>query len=181
MEKALFAVDELTGLVAACALVRPSRSVMDLTAKSVKKKWKEKRFAAGVDRDIIDKGAEMLGMERSELIAETIAGMREVAEAIGLAGGEEAWPYIPQPDRPQYEQAIADLVGKLTPLDDNDAKGHLNYVIYSIVKRYLEARGMRYFRAQDFIGGVLSCCQMECYRRLLAPYEDKAIEKNGDV
>ncbi len=86
MEKVLYAVDELTGLVAATALVRPSKSVMDLTAKSVKKKWKNKSFAAGVDRSVIDKGAGMLGMERSDLITDVIMAMREVAEAIGLAG-----------------------------------------------------------------------------------------------
>jgi len=86
MEKTLFAVDELTGLVTTSALVRPSRSVMDLTAKSVKKKWKDKRFAAGVDRSIIEKGAEMLGVELGELITDTIMGMREVADAIGLKG-----------------------------------------------------------------------------------------------
>lgn len=86
MEKVLYAVDELTGLVTTSALVRPSKSVMDLTAKSVKKKWKDKRFAAGVDRTIIDRGAEMLGMDRTELITETIMGMRDVAEAIGLKG-----------------------------------------------------------------------------------------------
>jgi putative nucleotidyltransferase with HDIG domain len=86
LEKVLYAVDELTGLVATSALVRPSKSVLDLTAKSVKKKWKDKRFAAGVDRTIIDRGAEMLGMERTELITETIMGMRAVADAIGLKG-----------------------------------------------------------------------------------------------
>jgi putative nucleotidyltransferase with HDIG domain len=86
MEKVLYAVDELTGLVTTTALVRPTRSVLDLTAKSVKKKWKDKRFAAGVDRSIIDRGAEMLGMDRTELISETIMGMREVAEQIGLKG-----------------------------------------------------------------------------------------------
>jgi putative nucleotidyltransferase with HDIG domain len=86
LEKVLFAIDELTGLVTTTALVRPSRSVMDLTAKSVKKKWKDKRFAAGVDRDIIDKGAQMLGMDTTELITETIEGMKTVAEAIGLKG-----------------------------------------------------------------------------------------------
>ncbi|MCK4624551.1 MAG: HDIG domain-containing protein [Phycisphaerae bacterium] len=86
MEKVLYAVDELTGLVAATALVRPSKSVMDLTAKSVKKKWKNKSFAAGVDRSVIDKGAGMLGMERGDLITDVIMAMREVAEAIGLAG-----------------------------------------------------------------------------------------------
>jgi len=86
LEKVLFAIDELTGLVTTTALVRPTRSVMDLTAKSVKKKWKDKRFAAGVDRDIIEKGAQMLGMDTSELITETIEGMKTVAEAIGLKG-----------------------------------------------------------------------------------------------
>ena len=86
MEKVLYAVDELTGLVATSALVRPSRSVLDMKAKSVKKKWKDKRFAAGVNREVIDRGAEMLGMDRTELITETIMGMRKVAEAIGLKG-----------------------------------------------------------------------------------------------
>jgi putative nucleotidyltransferase with HDIG domain len=86
LEKVLFAVDELTGLVATTALVRPSRSVMDLKAKSVKKKWKDKRFAAGVDRGIIERGAAMLEVELAELIGDTIAGMREVADAIGLKG-----------------------------------------------------------------------------------------------
>ncbi|GAB6143205.1 hydrolase [Desulfocicer niacini] len=86
LEKTLYAVDELTGLVASAALVRPSKSVLDLTAKSVKKKWKDKRFAAGVDRSIIDKGAQMLEMDRTELIIETIAGMRSVAGVIGLQG-----------------------------------------------------------------------------------------------
>ncbi len=86
LEKALYAIDELTGLIVAAALVRPSKSVMDLKAKSIKKKWKEKRFAAGVDRTIIEKGAEMLGVELGELITDTIMGMREVAKEIGLAG-----------------------------------------------------------------------------------------------
>jgi predicted hydrolase (HD superfamily) len=86
MEKVLYAVDELTGLVAAAALVRPSQSVLDLTAKSVKKKWKDKRFAAGVDRSVIEKGAAMLGADLGTLIEETIAGMRQAAEAIGLKG-----------------------------------------------------------------------------------------------
>ncbi len=86
MEKVLYAIDELTGLVTTTALVRPSKSVLDMKAKSVKKKWKDKRFAAGVDRSIIEKGAEMLGMEIGELITDTIMGMREVAEEIGLQG-----------------------------------------------------------------------------------------------
>ena len=86
MEKVLYAVDELTGLVATTALVRPSRSVMDVEPKSVKKKWKDKSFAAKVNREIIQRGAEMLSMELSELFRETIAGMRQVAEQIGLKG-----------------------------------------------------------------------------------------------
>jgi len=86
MEKVLYAIDELTGLVTAVALVRPSKSVMDLTPKSVKKKWKDKAFAAGVDRSIIEKGATMLGADISELVEDTIMGMREVADVIGLKG-----------------------------------------------------------------------------------------------
>ncbi|HEJ84171.1 MAG TPA: HDIG domain-containing protein [Desulfobacteraceae bacterium] len=86
LEKALYAVDELTGLVVTTALVRPSRSVLDVAAKSVKKKWKDKRFAAGVDRSIIEKGAQMLGMELTDLITDTIMGMREVADQIGMRG-----------------------------------------------------------------------------------------------
>ncbi|MFZ7112512.1 MAG: HD domain-containing protein [Desulfatiglandales bacterium] len=86
LEKVLYTIDELTGLIAAAALIRPSKSILDLTAKSVKKKWKDKRFAAGVDRSVIEKGAEMLGMEIGDLIADTIMGMREVAEEIGLKG-----------------------------------------------------------------------------------------------
>lgn len=86
MEKTLFAVDELTGLVMTSALVRPSRSVLDMKAKSVKKKWKDKRFAAGVNRSVIEQGAEMLGVELTDLITDTIMGMREVAEEIGLKG-----------------------------------------------------------------------------------------------
>jgi predicted hydrolase (HD superfamily) len=86
LEKVLYAIDELTGLVVTTALVRPSKSLMDLKAKSVKKKWKDKRFAAGVDRSIIENGAKMLGVELTELITDTIMGMREVAEKIGLKG-----------------------------------------------------------------------------------------------
>jgi len=86
MEKVLYAIDELTGLVVTSALVLPSRSVLDMKAKSVKKKWKDKRFAAGVDRSVIERGAEMLGVELTDLITDTIMGMREVAEEIGLKG-----------------------------------------------------------------------------------------------
>jgi putative nucleotidyltransferase with HDIG domain len=86
MEKVLYAIDELTGLVKASALMRPSRSVLDMEASSVKKKWKDARFAAGVNRAVIEKGAAMMGVEVSELIAETITGMRTAAREIGLAG-----------------------------------------------------------------------------------------------
>ena len=89
LEKTLYAIDELTGLVATTALVRPSRSVLDLKPKSVKKKWKDKRFAAGVDRSIIERGAEMLGVQVGDLIQETIMGMRDVAGEIGLKGSVE--------------------------------------------------------------------------------------------
>jgi len=86
LEKTLYGIDELTGLIAANAMVRPSKSVMDMTVKSVKKKWKSPAFAAGVDRSIIQRGAEMLGVGIEELIEDTIMGMREVADAIGLKG-----------------------------------------------------------------------------------------------
>ncbi|HUU92587.1 MAG TPA: HDIG domain-containing protein [Phycisphaerae bacterium] len=86
LENVLFAIDELTGLVVATALVRPSKSVLDMTAKSVRKKWKDKRFAAGVNREIIQKGADRLGVELSDLITDCIMGMRDVADAIGLKG-----------------------------------------------------------------------------------------------
>lgn len=86
LEKYLYAIDELTGLVVTTALVRPSKSVYDVNVKSVKNKWKDKRFAAGVDRSIIEKGAAMLNVSLEELIEDTIHGMQEVAQAIGLAG-----------------------------------------------------------------------------------------------
>jgi len=86
LEKTIYAVDELTGLVATSALVRPSKSVLDMEAKSVKKKWNDKRFAAGVDRSVIEKGAQMLGISLDELITDCIMGMRTVAEDIGLKG-----------------------------------------------------------------------------------------------
>ena len=89
LEKVLYAVDELVGLIVATALVRPSKSVMDMTPKSVKKKWKDRSFAAGVNRDVIEKGAEMLGVELSELIENAIMGMREVADEIGLKGNPD--------------------------------------------------------------------------------------------
>lgn len=76
LEKSLYAIDELTGLITACALVRPSKSVMDMEVSSVKKKWKQKAFAAGANREVILKGAEMLGVTLEELIQDTIDGMK---------------------------------------------------------------------------------------------------------
>jgi len=89
LEKTLFAIDELTGLVTTSALVRPSRSILDMEARSVRKKWNDKRFAAGVDRGVIEKGAAMLGVDLNDLISDTIMGMREVAEEIGLKGNPQ--------------------------------------------------------------------------------------------
>jgi putative nucleotidyltransferase with HDIG domain len=86
LEKTIYAMDELTGLVVTSALVRPTKSVLDMEARSVKKKWNDKKFAAGVDRSVIEKGAEMLGVSLDDLITDCIMGMREVAEEIGLIG-----------------------------------------------------------------------------------------------
>ena len=86
MAKVLFTIDELTGLITAAAIMRPSKSVMDLELKSVKKKYKDKSFAAGVDRSIIEKGCEMINMTLDEVITECILGMRECADEIGLRG-----------------------------------------------------------------------------------------------
>ena len=86
MEKVLFTIDELTGLINALCLMRPSKSVLDLEVKSVKKKFKDKSFASGVNRQIVKDGCEMLGMSLDEVIKETIEGMKTEAEAIGLKG-----------------------------------------------------------------------------------------------
>ncbi|WP_213974373.1 HD domain-containing protein [Tepidanaerobacter acetatoxydans] len=86
MEKVLYTIDELTGLITATALLRPSKSILDLKTKSVKKKWNQKSFAAGVNREVIEKGLELLGLERDFVIEETIKGMQKVAEEIGLKG-----------------------------------------------------------------------------------------------
>jgi len=86
MEKVLFACDELTGFISACAMVRPSKSVLDIEVKSVKKKWGTAAFAAKIRRDIIQEGADMLGIPLEELIGETILALRPVAAEIGLKG-----------------------------------------------------------------------------------------------
>lgn len=86
MEKALFACDEVTGLITAVALVRPSRSLYDLTASSVKKKWKDRAFAAGANREEIAKGAEELEVELWQHVDNVILAMRNIAPEIGLEG-----------------------------------------------------------------------------------------------
>jgi hypothetical protein len=102
-------------------------------------------------------------------------------------------PYIKQERRKTFDDAINTIVEKLghvngpvaaiapMPHDPDAAKGDLNYVIYSIVKKYIEYHGLRYHRINDFIGGTLTCCQDELYRRIAGPYEDEAIKKNGDI
>ena len=88
MEKTLFAVDELTGLITAVALVRPSKNIRDVKIRSVKKKWKDKSFAAGVNRADIEEGAADLGIELSEHIAVVLEAMQGIANDLGLAGAK---------------------------------------------------------------------------------------------
>lgn len=89
MEKILFAADELTGLIWAAALMRPSKSVMDMEVKSIKKKFKDKRFAAGCSREIIQRGADMLGWELSELFEKTLEAMRSCEADVNAAMEQE--------------------------------------------------------------------------------------------
>ena len=84
LEKTLFAVDELTGLIITAGLVRPSKSLADLELKSVKKKWKDKAFARGVNREIIKQGAEKMNMPLDDVINETIKALRPVEKLIGM-------------------------------------------------------------------------------------------------
>jgi putative nucleotidyltransferase with HDIG domain len=86
MEKVLYTIDELTGFITAVVYMRPSKSILDLEVKSVKKKWKQSSFAAGVNRAVVEEGAAMLGMDLDKVIAETIEGMKKVADEIGLRG-----------------------------------------------------------------------------------------------
>jgi putative nucleotidyltransferase with HDIG domain len=86
MERSLYACDELTGLITAVALVRPSRSLMDLEASSVRKKWKDQRFAANVNRDEIERGAAELGVELWGHVDRVIRSMRTIAAELDLAG-----------------------------------------------------------------------------------------------
>ncbi|ABR49242.1 metal dependent phosphohydrolase [Alkaliphilus metalliredigens QYMF] len=86
MEKVLYTIDELTGLITAGVLMRPNKSILDLEVKSVKKKFKSKGFAAGVNREVILAGCEMIDMDLDTVILWTIEGMQEVAAELGLAG-----------------------------------------------------------------------------------------------
>ncbi len=86
MEKVLYTIDELTGLIVATVLMRPSKSVLDLKVSSVMKKYKNKNFAAGVNRQVIEEGAAMLGLELNEVVGETIKAMQEAADELDLRG-----------------------------------------------------------------------------------------------
>ena len=90
LEHTLFACDELAGFLTACSLVRPSKSILDLEASSVKKRLKDKAFARGVNRDDVTKGAEELGISLEEHITNCITAMRSAADALGLAGNATA-------------------------------------------------------------------------------------------
>lgn len=88
MEKVLFACDELTGLIGAAALMRPSKSTKDMELKSLKKKFKDKKFAAGCSRDVITKGAELLGWPLDDLLAKTLAAMQSFEDQLNQECGE---------------------------------------------------------------------------------------------
>ena len=86
LQKGLYACDEVTGLITAVALVRPSRSLYDLTSSSVKKKWKDKAFAAGTNREEMERGAAEFGVELWQHVDNVILAMRKIAPELGLAG-----------------------------------------------------------------------------------------------
>jgi len=92
MERALFACDEITGLLTAVALVRPSKSILDVKPKSIRKKWKDARFAANVNREDIAAGAEALGVELWEHIGYVLESMVRIAPALGLEGDSGSNP-----------------------------------------------------------------------------------------
>ncbi len=89
MEKTLFAVDELTGLIGAAVLMRPSRSAQDMDVKSLKKKFKDKRFAAGCSREVIQQGADMLGIELDQLLSDTLEAYKACEDEINAECGKE--------------------------------------------------------------------------------------------
>jgi len=84
MEKVLFTIDELTGLIVAVALMRPNKTIAEVDLESVKKKWNKTGFASGANREVIQKGADMLGWELDYVIEQTLAGMKKIAKEIGL-------------------------------------------------------------------------------------------------
>lgn len=90
MEKTLYTIDELTGIINAACLVRPDKSIKDFKLKSLKKKYKDKKFAAGCDRSVIEKGIDMLPLDQDQVFTETIQALKDQAERAGLAGEEEA-------------------------------------------------------------------------------------------
>lgn len=90
-------------------------------------------------------------------------------------------PYIKKEDRAKYDKHIKAIVDQLQGPTVDDAKGHMNYIISSLIVQYIRKIGLRYNRINDFIGGVLSCCQMELYRIVAIDYEEKAKDKNGDL
>lgn len=90
-------------------------------------------------------------------------------------------PYIPKIQRKCHENAIKKIVDNLVKLEnENDVEGNFNYVVSSIIKRYLDETGIRYYKCNKFVG-ALACISDEFYRRMVAPYENLAIEKNGDI
>lgn len=90
-------------------------------------------------------------------------------------------PYILKINRAKYDKAINQIVERLCDEDDeDDVPGRINYVLFSIVFRYLKRHGIRYYVLNGIMGAI-ECCKQELYRRVIGPYENKAIEKNGDV
>lgn len=89
-------------------------------------------------------------------------------------------PYIKKDERWKYDHAIEELSENLEKLDENEVPGALNYIIFSLIKKYIQKKGKKYFRFNYLIGAI-ECCKKEIYRRLIGPYEDNAIKKNGDI
>jgi len=89
-------------------------------------------------------------------------------------------PYISKVDREKYDHAISVIVAILSELGDHQVGGHLNYILYSIVKRYLDNKGIKYHRINCLLGSI-ECCKQEIYRRLAVPYEEIKIKTEGDI
>ena len=90
-------------------------------------------------------------------------------------------PYILTQDRDRYDHLIKSILVEFQDLTDDQVKGHLNYIIYSIIYKHIQQRGMKYARLQDLIGGTLTSCQQELYRKVMAPYEDIKEKENGPI